>query len=215
MGVHQSAIPYYLRGKRAVSIAAFEKLLSFLGGDISRAFPEYEPDASQGELMWVEGQIAAGRLVSSPTDDRFQVPVNTDQFRLSKYYAPGVTSGRVWLLEIIGDSMSPDYKPGEIIACRRPDGDAIPDSGTPCIFRQGRAETFKILRKTPDQRFIGEPLNPEHDFIIFDRETEIVAVVIAKLGLNLPRHYETFPVIKSKTEAQRRIQKLQDQKRGK
>ena len=164
-----------------------ERILAFVGGDIRRALPGYEfrvgEDVAASMSVEVLGQVAAGSVTMEGTK-RYTVEVAGNSWRTSRFWP--LTHGRVVFLEVAGDSMTPDYQPGSLIACRAPvDPRRLPDA-TPCIFREGAdGSTFKLLRrvKTRPETVVAEPLNRAHQIIPVTDRTRIDYVVLGSINL--------------------------------
>lgn len=155
------------------------QLIKQLGGDFHRALPNWTPEFENNETIPVEGQVAAGQ-VTLCGESKNEIPVSAKVWRKSQYYS--LTSGSVILLEVVGDSMFPDYRHGEYIACRAPRDHNLLQTGTPCVFQEGDGFTFKILKRTQRGDIIGQPINNHHDLVIFDKERlRIPYVVLGKI----------------------------------
>lgn len=191
LGVTQPNIGAYISGKQTPSINIIEKLLSHFGGDISKALPKKLvpqpkekplPPQQRDNQIYISGQVSAGRVTFAGDDSGYR---DVDGlWHDSKYW--GLTTGPVVYIEVQGESMSPEYKLGEVLACRRPCDPKNLPNGTPCIFQEGDEDnfTFKILRMSDDGQIIGQPLNPDYPMVIFNRKTVKVShVVLGKVQL--------------------------------
>jgi hypothetical protein len=78
--------------------------------------------------------------------------------------------------------MYPEYQHGQYIACRSPKDPQLLQTGTPCVFQEGDSFTFKVLRRTQRGDIIGQPINTNHDLIIFDKQRlRIPYIVLGKI----------------------------------
>jgi len=166
------------------TVKVLDKLISYMGGDIRRALPSFD---DQGEKrtpkMMVYGQVHAGTV-----EEGGQFQYEVDGISEGAWKANSLwqkTHGKTILLEIFGDSMSPDYHEGDLIVCREPSNPHELPDGTPCVFRESRGSTFKVLRWTSDKRsVVGMPLNPLHKPIVFkdSEDFRIRYVVLGKVN---------------------------------
>ena len=141
------------------------------------------PDLGDPTEKPVSGRVTAGS-VDLAVEDGGTVAVPDDVWHGSAFWS--LTHGIVLLLRVQGDSMSPRYKNGDIIACRAPS--ITPPAGTPVILRDGNGFTFKLFSMSHDKRHVvGLPLNPAYPPVVLPaRETTQVQYVV--LGaLNLGR----------------------------
>lgn len=183
LGISPSNIGNYESGQ-VPSATIVDNLLRYVGGDIKRALPDYNPD-SEPVSMHVYGQVQAGMVEEGGQFEREIPGVSEEAWRGSSLFK--LSSGRTILLEVVGDSMEPQYHEGDFIVCRSPGGHEkdIPD-GTPCVFREGRGFTFKLLRWTKGKKdVVGVPINSAHKPIVFERTEDfrIKYVVLGKISL--------------------------------
>jgi hypothetical protein len=190
LGVDQSQITRWLSGVDP-QLSSAVTIIKLLGGDITRALPDWEPSETvERPMMPVYGTVAAGAVDwNEDGRKRKEVTAWPDLWKNSRYWpltnpvqtVKGIQP--VILLEITGNSMEPEYRSGEIIACRTPKNvDDLPE-GTPCIIRDADGQTFKLLRRSIDGSVIGDPINKSHRVIVFKktREVSVPLVVVGKL----------------------------------
>lgn len=159
------------------------KLEEFVASADRNYMPLLQVQESAENEIFISGQVAAGKVSFAGEDQYFKTLQSL--WGKSRYWP--ITTGDVIYLEIVGESMAPEYLPGEIIACRAPQIRAqdIP-SGTPCIFQESDEDnfTFKIMRHGQSNEVIGQPLNPEFQFVIFSRElVQVPLIVLGKVQL--------------------------------
>lgn len=163
-----------------------ERILAFVGGDIRRALPGYEFRVGEDAgAMSVEvlGQVAAGSVTMEGTK-RYAVDVSGHAWRASRFWP--LTHGQVVFLEVSGDSMTPMYRDGDLLACRAPvDPRNLPDR-TPCVFTiRGEGSTFKLLMRARGGYLVAQPLNSAYKAIVFTAEDKprIDWVVLGQINL--------------------------------
>lgn len=185
-------------------ITHVEKLINYLGGDIMRALPEWQPETTpEIPTMRVAGRVAAGAVTWTEGRTVKRVSAWPALWKNSRYWPltnPVQTPHgieQVVLLEVYGNSMEPEYSSGEIIACRVPkDVNDLPE-GTPVIIRDEDGETFKLLRRAIDGTVIGEPINRrDHHMIVFkhSRDLRVPFVVVGKLDPGVSGKKESLGV---------------------
>lgn len=155
-----------------------DTLLKFIGGDIGRAMPDWHsPIVSQAKML-VYGQVNAG-TTELGGESQYSVPASDELWRSSRYWE--ITDGQTILLEVFGDSMFPQYRSGQLIACRRPMITATINDNTPVIFReQGNEYTFKLYRKSTNGVIVGEPINRDFPPVVF-RTPKVEFIVLGTL----------------------------------
>lgn len=184
LGVEQPNISMYIRGEQTPDIHVIERLLKHMGSDIQRALPGYMETLSVQESPGVYevrpkaavlGQVQAGAF--SPAGDSLDY-LDLD---LSMW---GKRVHEMGLVEVVGDSMMPWYRPGQYLVCRCVhNGNDVPD-GTPCIFEEHGNTTFKLLRRLKSGRMVAQPLNCEHELIeITGRNVRVQMVVVGSLDM--------------------------------
>lgn len=194
LGVTQPNVSGYLSGRQMPSLSVFERLLQATGGDLMRALPDWSPDDYEGERLKdfpILGTVTAGTLQWSPTRRLGRVKAPIDYWQKSKYWNKNTSDVRskvgsetidseVVLLQIVGNSMEPQYPDGSLIACRAVVDPMQLSDNTPCIFRErGSGETFKLLRWTKGKKHcIGMPINPEHPPVIFNEDSDVQITMV-------------------------------------
>lgn len=177
LGAPRETVVGWLEGYSRPDVYRLEKVLARLGGDIRRALPDYRPEPVESTGPPEEpvlGIVQGGSLTYADDGPIKHVTAWPDLWRQSPLWGQTdpVQTAHGWrdvvLLEIAGDSMEPDYKHGELVACRRPKDPLMLQDGTPCIFETDEGLTFKLLRWTADMSaVVGEPINRAHPFIVF------------------------------------------------
>lgn len=198
------------------SIQIIERLLKYVGGDIKRALPSYVPASKEQKVVYeihdsddldferppqnsifIWGQVAAGKVTFAGEDQGFKTVDSL--WAESRYW--GLTTGPIAYVEVHGESMTPQYKPGEVLACRQPcDWQSLPN-GTPCVFQEGDEDelTFKILHKTDTGDIVGQPLNQDYPMIVFKKKSvRIQLVVLGKVQLEKKSVADGVIEVKSK-----------------
>ena len=144
--VTNSAINKWTSGDGSLpNLHTTKKLLEYVGGDIQRALPDWEPDAEETEFT-VLGRVSAG-IPKFFENDPVVVHVPKNEWQPSKYWPH--TMGDVCYFEVSGDSMEPDFSDGDYLAVRAPrPGQSLPDN-TPCIIK---TSPYEMTLKFPTSR---------------------------------------------------------------
>lgn len=161
----------------------FLRLLSFIGGDIERALPEYQPDRASATVT-VYGEVSASSAVVSE-----EVREEIDAFELNwkRSRAWTLTTGPVVYLRVRGDSMSPAYPEGSLIACRAPHTPGMTPQGWPVVLQDNdnHEQTFKLFYTIRGDRgrpmVLGVPINPAHHPVPFPNRAIINYLVLGKI----------------------------------
>lgn len=156
------------------NVLALEKILGLQGGSVPLPTPS----------ITVLGQVAAG-AVTLQGEKIYTVELCAAAWKTSRLWT--LTTGEVVFLEVDGESMSPEYQSGELLACRAPtDPKRLPDR-TPCVFHeQGGGYTFKLLRRVGHGRtesMVAEPINSHHRLIHLSERMRIEYVVLGHINL--------------------------------
>lgn len=186
-GLSPSVLSRFANGDVAdVTLTTGVKLLNALRGNFAMALPGYEfvvgedPTPTSVEVL---GQVAAGSVTLEGTK-RYTVDVDGHAWRTSRYWP--LTHGQVVFLEVSGDSMTPMYRDGDLLACRAPvDPRNLPDR-TPCVFTiRGEGSTFKLLMRARGGYLVAQPLNAAYKAIVFTAEDKprIDWVVLGQINL--------------------------------
>lgn len=163
VGLTYGACRSYIERESEPSADRAEFILKALGGDITRALPDYIPPQAQSAPIRVFGEVSAGSASISQAPVEYE-NVLVETFRSSKYW--NYTQGEIIPLRVKGSSMEPSYQNRQLIACRAP---LIPvteiRTGTPCIIVDQYGEaTFKLFQYcAKERRVYGIPINQEYD----------------------------------------------------
>lgn len=133
-------------------------LLRYLGGDISRALPDWQPPETTP--LEVLGSVSAG-VVSIAQEERRTIPGAAVHWRRSVYWHLVDASHPVCYLEVRGDSMEPEFPAGCLLACGR-SATQDPPPLTPVVasIHGGEEATFKLYRRTRFNRRQEVELHP-------------------------------------------------------
>lgn len=178
----RESVDRWASGQSSPDVVTAGRVIEKLGGNIVRALPtwDWERDSPyDGPSMTVMGQVQAGG-VEFAGESVYTVSGISQEFWLGKR---GHGDRPVILLEVHGDSMAPDYRSGDLIACRKPGNISDISDGTPCVFLEANHYTFKVLRRTRDKRIVGCPINQSHKPIVFDKleDSRVEYVVVGKI----------------------------------
>lgn len=181
LGVTQPNVGRYLSGRQTPKINVITNLVNHLGGDMFRALPDWMPETEPSSIK-VLGQVQAGGFSEAGEDDGWEVSLDITPWKEGPY--TGLTHGPYGLVQVIGESMEPRYSAGEFLVCRKPNDPMGLQDLTPCIFREPRGNTFKMLRRTNTGKLVGQPLNPHHEIIEMDgRDVTVQLVVLGSVDL--------------------------------
>lgn len=183
IGVKYGALRSWIERGSEPSADKVETILKNLGGDITRALPDYSPSerelAGYASPVKIHGEVSAGHASYS------QSPIETEQvletcYGSSPHYS--ITQGPIVHLKVSGDSMEPDFPHRSLLACRAPwvAKEAIPN-GTPCIMLTSDGDTtFKLFQYSKAYgRVLAIPINESYDVQIFKpSEVEVQLIVV-------------------------------------
>lgn len=163
-----------------------------LGGDMARALPGWSKAEGTADAPSVQilGQVQAGAF-SQAGEALGEIHLDVSAWEKGPYQ--GLTYGDTSLVQIVGDSMEPRYTAGEFLVCRAPVDPTRLNDNTPCIFTGPDGSTFKLLRKSRDGVIIGQPLNPQHEIIVFNgRNVTVQLVVLGSIDLGYSKAARTL-----------------------
>lgn len=163
----------------ATALAVLERI----GVEPGRIFDRWAVgEGPPARVVQVEGQVSAGVVRMAGTRKR-EVRADPDTWRESRFW--GLTRGALVFLEVEGDSMWPEYAPGDLIACRAPVNPRELPNRTPCVFRDGSdGHTFKLLvRPANSTAVVAQPVNPAYPALLFQAHEplHVEFVVLGKL----------------------------------
>lgn len=145
IGVSRTAIVNWQDGG-IPRVDAYAKLLKYIGGDLEKAQPSYEP--AERDTLTVLGDIAAGTVMLM--EEKVEtVPGLRSIWKESRYASK--VQGEIRYCRVSGDSMEPGVPDGSYLAIGRPATGQI-DDFTPVIARIGEDATFKLWQKYTDIR---------------------------------------------------------------
>ena len=161
-----------------------DTLLRFVGGDFMRALPDHQDVvavAPEATLPLI-GRVAAGTATFHAGDSR-TLPGSPALWRTSPRWHL-IQPGSLAYIRVQGDSMSPNYPDGSILACGRSASSALPDL-TPVIARIGDDEhTFKLLFPSGSEVALL-PINPLHPVQRYPKSrVQVEYVVIGHICTN-------------------------------
>lgn len=227
LGIGATMVTYYLNGMPTKNGGVetprpnsdlLMKALALIGGDISRALPDYEP-AGQSPLS-ILGDIEAGAAVQV-FEEEVALEGIDDIWKRSSLFSKSF--GPIKYLRVHGDSMAPDYPEGCLIPVRRTTIKAqnFPDFSPVILEDIHRQEmSFKLLQVEHSRKgdksiraIVGNPINRAHRALIFKPdEVRVVFVVLGKIEPAVPsiqRQNKAAALLKGKT-ARRTKNRKQD-----
>lgn len=149
-----SAYGYYEQGRTIPPLSKLRRLAEIYDISISELTgePEKAEEKPQYKTINVYGSVPAGIPIEAIEDVQ-----DTEDIAFSKGYIP--TKDYIGLI-VDGDSMYPDYLPGDTIIVEvKPDC----ESGEDCVvYVNGYDATLKTVIKNPDGTITLKPINPEY-----------------------------------------------------
>lgn len=181
LGVGKSLVNSWLAGGKVETALQIEEVVRALGGDISRALPDYEPDAV-GNIT-IEGRVTANSQRYSSDDEKREVEGGLlGYLKTSKLF--GLTTAPTCFIQVEGDSMAPDYPEGCLLVCRRPEASRDLPQNTPVIVSVdgGGDRNFKMLQRVDGYTNLV-PINVRsHDVQTFKtKDVRVEWVVIGRI----------------------------------
>lgn len=201
--IGETTMGRWLNDENKPSLSDAIEVLHRLGGDISRALPDFEQPLGINEKssayqpepsIRLVGSVSAGSLeIAEPS--MVESVVFADLWRNSPWWHYTNACEPILLIQVRGDSMAPTYPNKSFIAVRRPSGVKLPN-GAPCVFRDGDEVTFKLLMRREDGVVSGLPLNQDYDLVAFKSNPVIDYVALGciqpKMSVSMkfdpPRH---------------------------
>lgn len=180
LGISEGSISKYDKEGSIPNARTAIRLLELMGGDISRAFPDYEPPVN-GEIE-IAGTVTATADTFSVDDAKRSIPGGiVGYLQSSRLY--GATHGKIVFLGVNGNSMEPEYPNGSLLICRQPASPAQLPDNTPVIARINGESTFKLLQRIDEKTMLLVPLNVrEHRVQSYPaKEVQIDLVVIGRV----------------------------------
>jgi SOS-response transcriptional repressor LexA len=160
------------------------RVLEYFHADPSELFggasgEKLSPAPAGDDGIDVIGRVAAGVISYSPEDHK-RVPGNKRIWDYSAYRP--LTQGPISYVEVIGDSMEPDFPEKSLIAVARPSTGQIPPL-TPVIFRKDDEMTLKLFQRV-DKIVLAIPVNKSHEVQHFP--VDLVHIDYIALGVVNP-----------------------------
>lgn len=182
-GVSKASVSQYVNGSHKPSNVSAELMaevlgvapLWLMGFDVPQNPKAPITHAVQAVRIPVYGVIPAGVPMEAIEDIEDWEDIPADWTRGDQEY---------FALRIRGDSMEPTYHSGDVIIVRR---QPVCESGQDCVvFVNGDDATFKRVVLRPDCAIL-QPLNPEYEPMIFERDEGECHVTIAGVCVELRR----------------------------
>jgi SOS-response transcriptional repressor LexA len=159
-GVSDAHIIYIETGRRNPTFGKVMNILDALGVSVEDYLKESRPGIANIEPAQIRGLhrvpvislVVAGKW--KEVCDAFE-PGDADEWLDSD-----VRGKNVFALRVVGDSMEPEFKEGEVVIVS-PQVEAVPGDYVVVKNRDGQA-TFKQLKKY-GQKWVLHPLNPNYD----------------------------------------------------
>jgi transcriptional regulator with XRE-family HTH domain len=164
-------------------IEFIDRILKMVGGDITRALPDYDPGDSTNLGIKIHGRVTANSERWSTDDESFSIQSCSDVYKRSQLWH--LTHGQTIHLQIDGDSMAPIYPHASVICCRKPSVgiDQIPKD-SPAICLVNGESNFKLVRHDKQNKMmILTPINRRHEVSICpERDINIAYLVVGQLS---------------------------------
>ena len=190
LGTSHSTVSGWTSGS-CPSARLFEDMLKYLGGDIERALPDYDPETAPS--MQVLGRVAAGGEAVVYEDLELVHP-QKDVWEHSS--AAPLGFGPVQYMRVEGESMEPDYPRGCLIAVRRSTLKPwnVPHLSPVILVPKSAHDsaTFKLVQVKRDAndkptQVLGVPINRSYDVLFWGpEEVGISHVVLGKVEVFKP-----------------------------
>lgn len=181
----RGAVGHYLAGRRKPSIEQLTALAGVLKTTVAELTGESDPSAARGSYRGIEiaddrggsglcplvSWVDAGRPASNIDQSQ---PAEADEW----FPCPVPHSDDTFVLRVRGDSMSPEYREGELIFVD-PSVEAKHGDDVVVHFGDRDETTFKQLRQEGSRAYL-KPRNPNwpDQFIEVNENSRIIGVVI-------------------------------------
>ena len=178
VGISQNGYSYWENGKTKIDNESLSKLAKIFGCTIDYLLGGTSDTSSTGIKIPVLGSVPAGVPLEAIEDIR-------DWEEIPQSWATG--EKEYFALEVSGDSMWPEYLPGDVVVVQRT---PVCDSGEDCIvYVNGYDATLKTVRLNPeDQSLTLVPINPQYPPRTFSaEEIQDLPVSIAGVVVELRR----------------------------
>ena len=167
--VSDKAVSTWENGRNIPRMGAIQRMADYFGIPKSAIIENIALPADRVRIP-VLGSIPAGIPLSAIEDIEDWEELSPDMLRGEKEY---------FALAVKGDSMSPEYRSGDVLILQRQDSC---ETGDDCaVMVNGDDATFKRVRRT-EKGIALQPLNPAYDPIFFTNQ-EIVEIPVRILGV--------------------------------
>ena len=167
--VSDKAVSTWENGRNIPRMGAIQRMADYFGIPKSAIIENIALPADRVRIP-VLGSIPAGIPLSAIEDIEDWEELSPDMLRGEKEY---------FALAVKGDSMSPEYRNGDVLILQRQDSC---ETGDDCaVMVNGDDATFKRVRRT-EKGIALQPLNPAYDPIFFTNE-EILSLPVRILGV--------------------------------
>lgn len=167
--VSDKAVSTWENGRNIPRMGAIQRMADYFGIPKSAIIENIALPADRVRIP-VLGSIPAGIPLSAIEDIEDWEELSPDMLRGEKEY---------FALAVKGDSMSPEYRSGDVLILQRQDSC---ETGDDCaVMVNGDDATFKRVRRT-EKGITLQPLNPAYDPIFFTNE-EILSLPVRILGV--------------------------------
>ena len=167
--VSDKAVSTWENGRNIPRMGAIQRMADYFGIPKSAIIENIALPADRVRIP-VLGSIPAGIPLSAIEDIEDWEELSPDMLRGEKEY---------FALAVKGDSMSPEYRSGDVLILQRQDSC---ETGDDCaVMVNGDDATFKRVRRT-EKGIALQPLNPAYDPIFFANE-EILSLPVRILGV--------------------------------
>lgn len=137
IGVAPNYVHKWVNGQQP-SLEHFARAVKAYGGNLEDAFPQHEGRVQ--ESLPVYGRVSAGTV--SYAEQELRIIEGTPRVWSESVYRQH-TTGPVIYIEVVGNSMEPEFPDGCLLACARPGVSILPQF-TPVIARIDDQYTFKL-----------------------------------------------------------------------
>lgn len=167
--VSDKAVSTWENGRNIPRMGAIQRMADYFGIPKSAIIENIALPADRVRIP-VLGSIPAGIPLSAIEDIEDWEELSPDMLRGEKEY---------FALAVKGDSMSPEYRSGDVLILQRQDSC---ETGDDCaVMVNGDDATFKRVRRT-EKGITLQPLNPAYDPIFFTNQ-EIVEMPVRIIGV--------------------------------
>lgn len=186
LGFYPSDISRYLGGTTP-KLEVLARIVQWMGGDLSKAFPDSTPSTSSGSPLSPSAHLAGGGEVRLPRNGAPNNvdPVNVDASIRHSGRWP-LTTGEMFALRVIDDSMGVAYPRGTYVVLRPYKTGAQIPNGTEILVEEpgGRRSLcrFQLVPYTPKPLAIALPISKsDESFLLAQGKAEIVAVELRRI----------------------------------